>query len=543
MTPSTTGSARSAGKDPGPGPAAGQGADAGAATAERVKVVPGRMVSLQFMKSALRRRRAVWVATAVLGLVVGAGYHLVVPVPRSATAIVYLGHPTTGVSTSQAQDDLAMLDTSAVADRAVAALGERGLTAAELLGKAPGTLLSDSVLAITIEGRTPAQALARVNAVADAYLAYRSQQYAAQNDSIVAAANRQMAKLETRIAALSARIASIGTSTPSTVATLESQRAAATAEVGSLQGTVQQDQLNALSVTKGSKILSPGTLDHSSQKKTLAVDGLTGLVAGLGAGALAVVVVAVLSDRPRSREDVAELLDAPVDVSIRPLRRRWGLRRRPVLAQAARPDPALETLEHYLRGRLTVRGLPAAQLVVSSDDPRTPAASLVALGAAFAAAEKRVVLVDATHDRTLARALDSAEVGLRPVARHPFPTLTLLVPPVPWETEDDERWRYSLGALADADVVLVLATVDPAVGARHLRGWGPDAVVTATAGRSTAAHLGVVRELLDDAGVHIASAVLLGADPTDDSVGLPVRAAPPDGRESAPAVAATVLST
>lgn len=535
-----------AGPDAGSRPVPGDGAAGpagGAAPPESVTVVPRRMVSLQFMKAALRRRRSVWITTAVLGLVIGAGYHVVVPVPRTATAIVYLGHPTTGVSTSQAQDDLAMLNTTAVADRALASLDEPGLTPAQLLGKAPGTLLSDSVLAITVAGSTPAQALARVHALARAYLDYRSQQYAAQNESIVAAANRQESRLEARIAGLSARIAALGTSTPGTAATLESQRAAATAEVGSLQGTVQQDQLNELSVTKGSRILSPGTVGHASEKKVLAVDGLTGLVAGLGAGALAVVVAAVLSDRPRSREDVAELLDAPVEVSIRPLRRRWGLRRRPLLDLAASPDPALRTLEHYLRGRLTVRGLPASQLVVSSDEPRAPGATLVALGAAFAAAGKRVVLVDATAGRTMARALDTSDVGFRPVARQPFPALTLLVPPAPWETEDDDRWRYSLGALADADVVLVLATVDPAVGARHLLGWGPDAVVAVTAGRSTAARLGVVRELLEDAGVHVASAVLLGADPGDDSVGLPAREAPDEARASAPAAAATVLST
>ncbi len=64
---------------------------------------------------------------------------------------------------------------------------------------------------------------------------------------------------------------------------------------------------------------------------------------------------------------------------------------------------------------------------------------------------------------------------------------------------------------ADADAILILATVDPAVGAEHIAAWASDAVVMVRAGRRVSATwIDAVRRRLRQTDVTIRSAVLVG---------------------------------
>jgi hypothetical protein len=69
------------------------------------------------------------------------------------------------------------------------------------------------------------------------------------------------------------------------------------------------------------------------------------------------------------------------------------------------------------------------------------------------------------------------------------------------------------------DVVLVLTTVDPAKGAWHLN-WAKQAVVSVTAGQSSAQRVSSTAALLRAAGITIRSGVLIGEDSEDESIGL-----------------------
>src|SRR5439155_17179750 len=76
------------------------------------------------------------------------------------------------------------------------------------------------------------------------------------------------------------------------------------------------------------------------------------------------------------------------------------------------------------------------------------------------------------------------------------------------------------GAYAAADYLFTLATLDPALGAEHLATWAADVVVTVTAGESSWEKLHSVGEMIRLAGTRLVSAVLLGADRTDESLGV-----------------------
>lgn len=500
---------------------------------EPMQVPTDRLIGLRFLKAALGRQRRLWLGAALVGLAIGLLYHQAVPLKYWATSTVYLAHPSTTAGTVAAQDDLAMLQTDAVASRALARLQDPGLTASGLLGKQPGTLLSENVLEITVSGPSPKVAVRRVDALTSAYLSYRAAQYDRQNRALVSAATAQVAKLQAEVTTLTRQIGSAsGASGRLTV--LEAQRTAALSQITGLEIAIQQDNLNQLAVTNGSRVLGRGALVPASKKKVLVLDGLTGLVGGLGLGLIVVVTFAMLSDRVRRREDVSAILGVPVAVSVGRVAHRRGRTgwRAPGRATAAR-DPELQLLVHHLRQQLRRGDLAPRALVVPVGDEHGAAVALLALSGQLAGDGAEVVLVDATERRTLARMVGRASSRLRsPAARREPSPPTVVTAPLP-----QDGWREGEGssaAIAPGTTVLVLGTVDPAVGASHLRRWSHEAIVMVSAGHAGVQQLAATGELLDAAGIAIGSAVLLDAEPSDDSVGLPTRSSGPAYRSASP---------
>ena len=74
-----------------------------------------------------------------------------------------------------------------------------------------------------------------------------------------------------------------------------------------------------------------------------------------------------------------------------------------------------------------------------------------------------------------------------------------------------------------ADLLLTLATLDPAVGGDHLATWASNAVVVVSSGESSAERIHGVGEMIRLAGMRLDSVVLLGADKSDESLGLTPR--------------------
>lgn len=504
--------------------------------------VSGRLVSLAFIRSVLRRSRRLWLALAALGLLIGLGYHLVVPLQYSATATLYLAHPSGGDDTVESANDVAMVDTAAVGQGAIQILGEHDLTPAKLLGKVPAVSVSGNVLNITISGPTPQEAVRRANAVASAYLTFRAEQYGAQNDAVVNAANAQIAKLQQQINQLTDEINAAGANTQNqATSNLIDQRSNLSTQVSSLQGSIQEDQLANLSVAKGSRVITAATALKTSKAKVLLLDGLTGLGAGLGVGLILVVLWGVLSDRLRRREDVAAVLGVPVDVSVGRLGRR-RLSPPSVHSLVQRNPAGLRVLAKYLGQELRQNGRTGTVMVVAADDPRVPAAAAGRLGAELAADGKDVVLVDLTAGQVLGMAVSRRRAGAHQVTLA-GQEVTLVLPPPAWELEDDGGRGASAAVLERADAVIVLATVDAAYGAWQLQHWAPEAIVAVTAGLCRLDHLRATSELLEAADVWLSSAVLMGADADDQTVGLPAPGGAALGRRIHPARPTGVMAT
>jgi hypothetical protein len=72
---------------------------------------------------------------------------------------------------------------------------------------------------------------------------------------------------------------------------------------------------------------------------------------------------------------------------------------------------------------------------------------------------------------------------------------------------------------AAADLSITPAPVTPATGPAHLKTWADEAVAVVTAGQSSVTRVQAVGEMIRFAGADLTSAVLLGADEKDESLG------------------------
>jgi hypothetical protein len=72
---------------------------------------------------------------------------------------------------------------------------------------------------------------------------------------------------------------------------------------------------------------------------------------------------------------------------------------------------------------------------------------------------------------------------------------------------------------------LSTVTLDATLGGDHLATWSTDVAVIVTAGRSVAATLHATGEMIKVSGTRLTSAILIGADSSDESLGV-VRPSP-----------------
>jgi capsular polysaccharide biosynthesis protein len=483
---------------------------------------PGVLVAMDVLKEAVRRRRWLLIALALLGMLAGASFHLVLPSKYTAVTALYLVEPS-GTTTS---DDATLLQSDAVAERAFAYLPTKADDAS--YSDYQGEALSDEILEISASASTRAGAVSYARALGKAFFAVRNEQITYQTEVDVAGLASQVSAVQDQIGRLTGSIDALSASGSSPefanqVAALISARDNDYSQVSQLEAQQQQDLLAETSVVKGSRVLDPAEAAAVSSKRAAAKDGLSGLVAGVALGLGFVLVVAVVSDRPRRRADVALALGVPIELSLgrfhrRRLLRRWRLRR--LLAE---PPTEFRVLERRLRAHAEAAA-GSALLVVAVEAAEPAALGVGSLALSFASEGKQVLVVDMAEGRPLARLLCArGPKGSPLLATFHGRTVTLfMAPDDPTEPADPE-------VLRDADVVLVLASITPALGAEHLAAWGNGAVVAVTAGKVSTARLAATTQMLNQANLSTRSAILVGADKEDESFGALNPPASPSG--------------
>ncbi len=494
------------------------------------------LVSLSFIKAALKRTMLFWCALGAVGLLIGAGVALKYPAAYKASTTVLITYGPNENPTGAVLDNQTIAQSRSVAQLALSKLGLR-----ESLGSfAAATtvnVLTDRVLLITVSAPSSSEAVRRDKAVAAAFLEFRASQLKTGQQLMLKTLNQELSQARQSVASIDAQISQLSAQPPSKardsqLRNLKNQLSQANIQLEVDQQTVAGTKTSPgiLSAVTGSVVLDPATPLAYSRLKYLAIYAVTGLVVGLAVGMGLVVVRTIVSDRLRRRDDVTQALGAPVKLSVgtaRASRLRLG---RPGLAATGSSD--IRQIAAHLRGSVPASAAgPAALAVVPVDDPAAAALALASLALSRAREGRKVVVADLASGAPLAALLDRKVPGVRSVTVRDA-QLTLVVPdrddiaptgPIGHasaETRNSEFTAAVGSVCASADLLLTLATVDPSLGAEHLASWAGRAVVLVTAGRSSWTRIHAVGEMIRLAGISLVSAVLVGADKTDESLGL-----------------------
>jgi capsular polysaccharide biosynthesis protein len=502
---------------------------------------PG-LVSLAFINAAVRRRAWFLFVMAVIGLVIGSGVYAMRPHQYQAEASVLVTLSPYDNPQTAAVDNQAMAETRSVAALAVQELGLRQ-SASSFLSSYTAAYVTERLLTITANAQSGNQAVLRANAVASAFLKFRATDLQAQNHLVLQSLDQQISQAEQLVSSIGAQIASA--TQQSQISGLRTEQTNATATLTNLRQSVISNQTTVqpalAAAVKDSQVLSVAPIPHS-RLKPLLLDALIGLIAGLALGLAIIIVQALVSNRLRQRDDIAYALDAPVKLSVGALRARRWLPALP--GRAAKRDLDMRRFVAYLQS--AVPRSTAGQVglaIVAVDNAPVVARAVVALATSCASQGNQVVAADLSMGAHLANLLGISSPGAHEASQDgtnfvivvpdrddnmPIGPLRAVISPAGRGEAGDALAASS----ASADLLLTLATLDPALGGDHLATWATSAVVVVSAGQSSAQRVHGVGEMIRLAGMRLDSAVLIGADKTDESLGLTLRPDEQAGTES-----------
>ena len=166
------------------------------------------LVSLGFIKAAIRRTALFWCILGAVGLVVGVGVNKEYPASYKASTSVLITYGPNENPTS------AVLDNQAIAQsRAVAALALGKLGLQESLGTFAPTItaavVTDRVLLITVSAPSSAAAVSRANAVAAAFLQFRADQMQTAQQLLLKSLGQEVDQARQNVASIKSQISQL----------------------------------------------------------------------------------------------------------------------------------------------------------------------------------------------------------------------------------------------------------------------------------------------------------------------------------------------
>lgn len=263
----------------------------------------------------LRKQWRTAVLVLVLCVIASGAYLLFTPRLATATATLNLNvittepfnpqRPASGLLDGPTEADIAR--SHVVADRASELLGG-AMTATQIREASEvTTAASATVMKVSFSAATEREAVAGADAVAKAYLNYRSEQAESRVTAIVSMLTEQIDELDEALLEANATIAEADTTTDEVQATTQQQQI-----LTELEGLLsQRNLLRSVDTTSGT-VLSSATDNtvYFLPARTRAL--LTGFAAGVVLGIAAAFIRNVFDRRVRSARELSRLLGAPV---------------------------------------------------------------------------------------------------------------------------------------------------------------------------------------------------------------------------------------
>ncbi|MFE5593253.1 Wzz/FepE/Etk N-terminal domain-containing protein [Streptomyces sp. NPDC056549] len=454
---------------------------------------PAPLLDLQPLVAAVRRRRRLWASLALLGMLAGVALAFLLPPPPTAVTKLLVAHqedqpndPGTLIRT-----DVALLQTTRIAAKALGTLGSAEKPE-DFMEDYSGIGLTNNVLEISVSADSDAEAVARAQALADAFVAdhVRRIQEAANAESKALLDQRD--RLREDLTQVNKAIAD-GSKASADMESLFSRRAELTSQIADYGQRAAQARIGTPHLVAGTQIVDAPRAVRHSLPKTAATDAAIGLALGLGLGLAVAAVGAVVADSPVLRRDIAANLGSSVIAEL-PHGSAAPWRRRGTRAERTRLTASLAR---------TARG--SAEPVSLLELGAVGATSAIALDLAAAlAADGPVVVVDGLPGLPLA--------GRR--SKPGDPTVV--------SGDRATAGRYQERRLG-------VGSVAPGTAWTDLQYLGTRTVLVVRAGHGSAAWLHTVARQLADQHIPVIGVVLVDPDPRDRTDGTLW-----DGPETAP---------
>ena len=278
--------------------------------------------------------------------------------------------------------------------------------------------MTNRVILITVSASSADAAVRGATDVTAAFLQFRADQLRTYQQLVSASASQEIARVEAQSAPIALQVSTLSGTATSTadkakLSGLQTQLSALTALRQSAQSTQQTGQAGTDTAVRGSYVINAAALVAHSQKKTAVLYALTGLIAGLLLCMGWVAIGALMSDRLRSRADIAAALGAPVRLSVRPVRLRRRLPGRRGLAATGNPD--IQRIARHLHGCLDSAPTGAALALVPADRDRRGGGDDGGTGAVLRRQGTRVIMADLCPGMPAARLLGAPNPGVHAV--------------------------------------------------------------------------------------------------------------------------------
>ncbi|MEU0790958.1 Wzz/FepE/Etk N-terminal domain-containing protein [Amycolatopsis sp. NPDC005961] len=449
------------------------------------------LVDLQRLFVAIRRRKRLWLATALLGLIAGALVAILLPAPPTAVTKVIVVHQDDSPTDSGTlmRTDVAVLSTTQIAEGALKKLGSTE-SAEEFMKNYAGLPVTNNVMQITVKAKSNEEAVAQAQALADAFIAdhvQRSQAAAAAESKAILDqrknAQDELAKVDSQIADETGKGRNANAST---LEGMYGRRAALASQVSDFDSRAQQAGIGSPQVAAGTQIVdAPRALPKAFLKTTATNSGI-GFALGLVLGIAIAAIGAVSRDRPVLRREISTHLGASVIAQL-PSKRRGPAR----LWQRSRAVSERQRVATTL-----VRA-------IKKDEPRV---SLLELGAPKVAAALALDIATELAADGKASVLDDLPgEDVRRLAGETSSEITVVGAGDP-AAEPAER-RIGVG------------TVSPGTAWTDLEHLGRETVLVVKAGHANTLWLHTVARQLADQQIPIVGVVLVDPDPRDKSDG------------------------
>ncbi|MEH0547580.1 Wzz/FepE/Etk N-terminal domain-containing protein [Streptomyces sp. B21-105] len=446
------------------------------------------LLDLQVLVAAVRRRRRLWLSLALVGLLAGAAVAFLLPQPPTAVTKVLVAHEDDQPSDpgTLIRTDVALLQTTRIAEQALKSLRSPE-KAEDFMRDYSGTGVTNNLLQITVTGDTDAEAVARAEALAEAFVADHVRRIQGTAKAEAKALLDQRDELKRQLAQVNKTIGD-GTeaSGPGSSADLESlyaRRAELTSQITDFSQRAGEASIGAPRLVAGTQIVDAPYVVRHSLPRTVGTDAAIGLFLGLFLGLAAAAVGAVVADRPVLRREIAQNLGASVVAEL-PHRTGGRWQRRRVRAARTRLTTSLAR---------SVRGSAEPVSLLELGCARNTGVIALDLAGALAA-DGPVVVVDGLPGRHLAD-------------RRTKPGDPVVVTGERAADGSPQERRIGVGSVA------------PGTAWTDLQYLGTRTVLVVRAGHGSAAWLHTVARQLADQHIFVIGVVLIDPDPRDRTDG------------------------